>query len=211
MFLYGGLLSPYVMRVVLAARAKGIDLPVKLPDGGLKTPEFLHLNPIGKMPTLVHNGFALPESEVIVQYLEDIHPRISILPANPQERARARLMSRLADVYIMPQLIPVFQGKHVDGAALNAALGYVEHFMGKHDVHAVGHDFSIADCALIPVLFFFDAFQPQQKTADILAGFPKLNAYWQRAKMSDAGMAAIREMSAALSAFMKARAHANNG
>jgi glutathione S-transferase len=210
MFLYGGLLSPFVMRVVLAARAKGIDLPVKLPDGGIKTPEFLKLNPMGKMPTLIHDGFALPESEVIVQYLEDVHPRPSIMPENPQERARARLLSRLADVYVMPQIAVAFQGQPVDAAAMAGALGAVEHFMAKDDTHAAGHGFSIADCTLIPILFFFDAFQAQQKTADMLTDFPKLNSYWQRAKLSETGMSALKDMSAALTAFMKARAHANN-
>jgi glutathione S-transferase len=210
MFLYGGLLSPFVMRVALAARAKGLDLPIKLPDGGMKTPEFLKLNPLGKMPTLVHDGFALPESEVIVQYLEDIHPHPTIMPDHPQDRARARLLSRIADVYVMPQLAVMFQGKSVDSAALAAALAALEHFMAKGDIHAVGHGFSVADCALIPILFFFDAFQAQYKTADMLTDFSKLNSYWQRAKMSDAGMACIKEMSAALAAFMKARAHAKH-
>ncbi len=210
MFLYGGLLSPFVMRVVLAARVKGMDLPVKLPDGGMKTPEFLHLNPLGKMPTLIHDGFALPESEVIVQYLEDVHPRPSIMPEHPQERARARLLSRLADVYVMPQIAVAFQGKPMDVAAMAGALSSVEHFMAKDDIHAAGHSFSIADCTLIPILFFFDAFQAQYKTADMLADFPKLNHYWQRAKLSEAGMGAIKDMSAALIAFMKVRAHAHN-
>ena len=118
MILYGGLLSPFVMRVVLAARAKGLSLPVHEPEGGLKSAGFLKLNPIGKMPTLVDGDFALPESEIIVQYLDEMHPRPSILPDDPRDRARSRLISRLVDVYVVPQLAPVFQGKPVDREGL---------------------------------------------------------------------------------------------
>ena len=71
MKLYGGLLSPFVMRVVLTARAKGIELPVEMPEGGIKSDAFLALNPMGKMPCLVDGDFALPESSVIIDYLED--------------------------------------------------------------------------------------------------------------------------------------------
>jgi len=52
MKLYGGLASPYVARVVLFARLKGIALAPQMPAGGIKTPEYLAKNPMGKMPVL---------------------------------------------------------------------------------------------------------------------------------------------------------------
>lgn len=208
MKLYGGLLSPYVMRVVLAARAKGLDLPVVQPEGGLKTPEFLRLNPIGKMPTLIDGDFVLPESEIIVAFLEEAHPRPSLLPDDPRERARARLLSRLADVYIAPSLQPFFTGKANEetSRALAQALDYLEHFRRDDDHFAVGHQFTIADCTLIPMLFFLDVFQPQAHTADLVAARPKLSAFWERAKLSDIGIRALREQGEALTHFMKAKA-----
>jgi glutathione S-transferase len=206
MKLYGGLLSPYVMRVVLAARAKSMDLPVLQPENGLKSSEFLALNPMGKMPTLIDGDFALPESEIIVQYLEDAHPRPSILPADPKTRARARLITRLIDVYISPLLGPLFQGKGADLNALGAALGYIEHYLDSGHSHAVGAEFSIADCALLPTLFFMDALNASAGTAAFVAKNPKLNAYWERAKMSEVGLWMTHEMSTALTAFLKQRA-----
>ncbi|MEX6723180.1 glutathione S-transferase family protein [Parapedomonas caeni] len=206
MILYGGLLSPFVMRVVLAARAKGLSLPVHEPEGGLKSAGFLKLNPIGKMPTLVDGDFALPESEIIVQYLDEMHPRPSILPDDPRDRARSRLISRLVDVYVVPQLAPVFQGKPVDREGFAAALGYIEHYLSATGPHALGADFTLADCALMPVLFFTDALNARGHTAELVAGHPKLAAYWDRAKLSETGLRMNREMAAALEAFMKARA-----
>lgn len=205
MILYGGKLSPYVMRVLLAARAKGIELTSASPEGGLKSPAFLRLNPIGKVPTMVSDELVVPESEVIVQYLEDIHPRPSLLPEHVKDRARARLISRLADLYVMPQLLAIFSDKGVDVEALKNALGYVDHYLSEKDSHAVGSDFSVADCTLIPILFFMDALQAKAKTADMVAQWPKLAAYWDRAKMSDAGMWAIKEMDKAFQDFMKSR------
>jgi glutathione S-transferase len=210
MKLYGGLLSPYVMRVVLAARAKGMDLPVLQPEGGLKTPEFLKLNPIGKMPTLVDGDFALPESEIILQYLEDTHPRPSVLPADPKTRARARLLSRLVDVYVSPNLGPIFAGKGADKTAMTAAFGYIEHYMDAHGPHAVGADFTVADCALMPILFFMDALNGMAGTAAFVAERPKLAAYWDRAKLSESGIRMLRDMGDAFSAFMKQRAAAQH-
>ena len=52
MKLYGSLVSPYVARVAFAARLKGLTLIPELPPGGIKSAEFLHLNPIGKMPAM---------------------------------------------------------------------------------------------------------------------------------------------------------------
>jgi glutathione S-transferase len=206
MKLYGGLLSPYVMRVVLAARAKGLELPVLQPEGGLKGNAFLALNPIGKMPTLLDGDFALPESEIIVHYLEDVHPRPSIMPQDPKTRARARLIARLIDVYISPRLGPLFQGNGGDLTALDAALGYIEHYLDAGHSHAVGADFSIADCALMPTLFFMDALNATAGTGALMAKQPKLNAYWERAKLSEVGLWMTKEMSTALTAFRKQRA-----
>ena len=92
--LYGALASPYVARVVLAARYKKLDLPVEMPGGGLKSPEYLAMNPYGKMPTLEHGGRHVIESQVICEYLEELYPAPSILPGDALARALARTVSR---------------------------------------------------------------------------------------------------------------------
>ena len=45
---------------------RDLDLPVEMPEGGIKCDAFLKLNPMGKMPCLVDGDFALPESAVII-------------------------------------------------------------------------------------------------------------------------------------------------
>ena len=78
------------MRITLAE--KGIEhqaVAVDLTDRPLWVRE---LNPpSGRVPVL-DDGFVLPESEVIMAYLEERYPEQPLLPADPVERARARLL-----------------------------------------------------------------------------------------------------------------------
>ncbi len=89
MKLYGALASPYVARVVLVARYKQLELPVEMPAGGLKSPEYLAMNPFGKMPTLEHGERHVIESEVICEYLEELHPG-AVPPAGRRPCSRPR-------------------------------------------------------------------------------------------------------------------------
>jgi glutathione S-transferase len=76
MQLIGAMASPYVTRVVMFARIKGIDLPlVDAPGGSPRSEEYLALTPIGKIPSLEVDGRILAESEVVCEYLEDAYPK----------------------------------------------------------------------------------------------------------------------------------------
>lgn len=208
MKIYGGKLSPFVMRVVLAARAKGLDLPVEMPDGGIKSNDFLKLNPMGKMPCLVDGDFALPESSVIIDYLEDTADGPSLYPDNPEDRARARLLARMADLYLVPELTVLFRAREnpdaVPGAIAKIApvLANLERFRRDSDVWAVGGRFSVADATLIPIFFFFDAFAKPFGTDKLLDAEPRLKAWWGRAKTSDLGRQAFAEQFEGLKAMM---------
>jgi glutathione S-transferase len=78
----------------------GIKSPMDL--GGLKSPEYLKLNPQGKMPLLVADEITLPESDTISRYLLDrfVDAGPSFVPASPTERARSDLLCRLHDTYV---------------------------------------------------------------------------------------------------------------
>jgi len=84
--------------VRLLLYAKGIDVEIVEPPGFHASTQskgdYLRINPIGRVPTLVlDDGRALPESEVICEYLEDAYPEPSLRPADPWDRARMRLLS----------------------------------------------------------------------------------------------------------------------
>ena len=53
-------------------------------------PDWLYeKNPLGKVPVLEEDSFVLPESEVIMEYLEERYPEPALLPADPAARARS--------------------------------------------------------------------------------------------------------------------------
>jgi glutathione S-transferase len=83
---------PYCARVRIALTEKGINHEAVVVDLSDRPRWVIDLNPpAGRVPVL-DDGFVLPESEVIMEYLEERHPEPALLPADPAERALARLL-----------------------------------------------------------------------------------------------------------------------
>jgi glutathione S-transferase len=219
MKLYGMLASPYVARVVLFARLKGLDLTPQSPPGGnIKSAEFLALSPIGKMPVLDVDGVGLPESEIICEYLEDAYPARPVIPSQPLDAARARLLARFYDLYVYPQVAALY--KHVNPStrdatavaaatdALNKAFGYIEHFMGSGPF-AVGAAPSLAECALLPGLANIrQSVVPTFGLADPTQGNSKLGRWWTVCGNHEVCGPFMRDYAQAIAAFMKSVAAA---
>jgi glutathione S-transferase len=79
-----------------------------LPSGEHKKPEYLAINPVGKVPALIDDGVIVHDSTIINEYLEDKFPQNKLLPADPVARARARKFEDYADAYLMPSLFKIF-------------------------------------------------------------------------------------------------------
>jgi glutathione S-transferase len=188
MKLYSTGLSPYAARVRLAIYAKGLDIEIAPPaGGGLKSAEYLAINPIGKVPSLVLNdGTVIPESDTILEYLEDKFPQKPLRPAVAEDAARARLLARIGDLYVMTaggalfgQMNPATRDQAAVDAAfakLDDALAYLNVFLGEGPF-ALGATFSTADCALAPLLFFVGLFGRTFGKEDLLSKHPKVAAY----------------------------------
>ncbi len=61
------------------------------------SPEYLQINPRGIVPTLVHDGMAIRESQVILEYLDDAFPEPPLRPASAYDKATMRLWTKLID------------------------------------------------------------------------------------------------------------------
>src|SRR5580692_4447840 len=98
MKLYSVGLSPFAARVRAAIYARDLDIEIVAPPAtGTKSPEYLTLNPMGKIPVLVlDDGTTIPESDTIVEYLEDAFAQNPLRPAAPADAAKARLVARVA-------------------------------------------------------------------------------------------------------------------
>jgi RNA polymerase-associated protein len=82
---------PYCARVRIALAEKGLDYDAVEIDLSDRPAWVYELNVTGRVPIL-DDGFVLPESEVIMAYLEERFPEPALLPPDPAARARARLL-----------------------------------------------------------------------------------------------------------------------
>lgn len=103
--------SHYSAKVRIVAAEKGVELEMPdIPGGSTGSEAYRAINPHQKVPTLVDGELVLPESEVIVEYLEDRFPEPRMLPEAPQDRAESRYLSRFHDLYLAPQLSALYAG-----------------------------------------------------------------------------------------------------
>jgi glutathione S-transferase len=209
MKLYSANLSPFASRARLAIYAKGLDIEISYPPaGGMKSPEYLAINPLGKAPCLqTPTGEGIPESYVILEYLEEVYPEPSLLKGTPEQRARIRLIARIADLYVMSvaqglfgQMNPATRDQAVVDAQLEKltqGLAWLECYLGE-DGYAAGADFSIADCMLAPTLIWLPVFAQTFGRPGLMEGAPKLAAYAGRARAHPAVAKVWAEMEKAI-------------
>lgn len=215
MKLYGAPLSPYVARVLLAIRFKGLDIPVvPAPGGGLKSPDYLAINPYGKMPALDADGTAIIESEVICEFLDERFPQKKILPGDDLARARARIISRAIDLYVLPALLGLLGQMNPATRDLKLVADKLAELKRGRDgletfidaPWCMGDAFTLADCALVPACFFMEKFMPAFGGLDVFADHPRMGAVWRHAQNDPLVANLVREMTDALGDFMRRRA-----
>lgn len=110
--------SPWAMAVFVGLREKGLAFDVEVLDldaGDQRDAGFARQSLTQRVPTLVDGDFSLSESTAIVEYLDDTQPGASLLPRDPQQRARARqvqawLRSDLAALRAERSTVVVFYG-----------------------------------------------------------------------------------------------------
>ena len=194
MKLYSVDLSPYAARVRMQIYAKGIaDITFEQPaDWGM--PRFREKFPIGRIPVLDIDGDLIAESEVIAEYLEEIHPKPSLLGATPRETAHIRMLARIADIYIINNTFMLSgltgaMSRRTPAAARNNGvseqlavevvrnLEALDKLVGKDGFACCGR-ITLADCALVPGLFRVDNILPAVGVDTPIPALANVAAYW---------------------------------
>jgi len=155
--------SPFGSRVTIAARAKGITVDaLPLPAGGLRSPEYLAVNPIAKIPVLLTEaGTVIPESMAILDYIEDRFPTPSLRPDDAEQRARMNVAIQVMDTYVMAPVIRTFP--HLNPSNRDEGMVELEVIRWKDGLATLAHfmasplpqapaGISLADCVLPPSL-----------------------------------------------------------
>ena len=88
-------------RVRFVLQAKGLPFAERKLDlfaGDQLKPEYLAINPNGVVPSLLHDGRAIIDSSVIMEYLDEVFPgEARLVPDDPVERAKMRALMRFID------------------------------------------------------------------------------------------------------------------
>lgn len=217
MKLYSLPLSPYSARVRGAIYAKDLAVEIVTPPGDWRTSDaFRAINPLVRVPVLIlDNGAALPESGVIVEYLEDAFPKPSLRPNTPEALARVRLITQIAELYVQPAAMPLFVAYDaekrdmpaIEGqwAKLKGGLCQLERLLTPH-TFATGDRMSTADVWLTPVRFVLSGLMDFTGRTDLLDTFPLVAGYAEVVQQ-DAVLGRVwREMNDGLRVFMESRA-----
>jgi glutathione S-transferase len=187
-------ISPYSARVRMQIYAKGLtDIAIEQPStyGTLK---FYQDHPIGRIPLLEIDGEAIPESAVIAEYLEEIYPEPSLLGATPRENAHIRTLARIGDIYLMNNTFmlagqtrvlaaqtPVTTGNEgivaLLGGQLASSTKALDRMIGRDGFACLGR-VTLADCALVPALFYLEIVLASRGLADPIAANANVAAYW---------------------------------
>ncbi|WP_460531778.1 glutathione transferase [Chitinimonas naiadis] len=99
-------ISPYAMSAFVALQEKGLSFELKTLDlatAQYRDPAYAATSLTQRVPTLVHDGFALSESSAITEYISEVFPGASLYPADPRQRARARQVQ----AWIRSDLMPI--------------------------------------------------------------------------------------------------------
>jgi glutathione S-transferase len=186
--LYGHLFSSYTQKVLIALYENGTPFEFRSigPDTPQHTAEWMRRWPLRKFPLLVEGDRNVAETSIIIEYLQLVHPGpVRLLPADPMAALEVRFLDRFFDLHVMSAAQHAVDGalsgdpvKRKEGLALSVeklelAYAWLEGQLAGR-TWAAGAEFTLADCAAAPALFYADW------THQISDAYPALRAYRTR-------------------------------
>ena len=109
--LYSAKGCPFARRTRVVLHEKDIDFETREVDFRNKSDEFLEASPNGKVPVVVVDGDSLYESNIVNQYLDEVHEEPKLMPGDPKARAYARIWMARANDDFYPQVFVSSMGR----------------------------------------------------------------------------------------------------
>jgi glutathione S-transferase len=212
MILFSGDLSPYSAKVRMQIYAMGVndDFSFELPVVQFFSGKLKEVSPIGRIPILKTDEGLIPESEVIAEYIDELYPQQSLVGNTPMERANIRVLSRIADTYLMDNIflalgqmrVPEPNQAIIDLLTAQVVRGVtaLEEYLTADGYAAGGTELTRADCSLVPALYMCDRTLPRLGISNPVLGLVKTEAYWGRIQQNEHAARVIDEMDRGLKA-----------
>ena len=203
--------SPYATRVRVQIYKKQLDITIEPPPEALRTAEFIQRFPMGKIPVLeLDDGSHLPDSWVIMEYLEDVMPAMALRPEGATARAQMQLLARYTDTYLGPAAVaPLFTRVATPGGTENAQeqLAALDNELARLErLLQFLPDFNdrplhLGDIVLAPSIDYVLLLGPMFGRQDPLENYPLVSAWWQWVTADAAVARGSEEMRTAVQAF----------
>jgi len=204
MRLYHHPMSSNARRAVMTAVHLGLKLDLTVVDlakGAQRDPQFLRMNPNGKVPVLDDDGFFLTESHAIMQYLADKTPGQTLYPQELRARADVNRWLFWSAQHFQPAVSvlgwehlvkPILGMGDADPAQVKLGNGLVSACAAILDAHLAGKSWisgdalSLADYAIAtPLAYIQQAKLPVSEHTNVLAWFARVQELeaWKRTGM----------------------------
>lgn len=171
--LYDAARCPYCARVRIVLAEKGIEYEPVAIDLDDRPAWIYEKNVTGKVPVVEEDAWVLPESAVIMEYLEERYPEPALLPPDPADRAAARLWIFRHDDFTQPYYA-LRRGEDGAAARFDAQLGRLDAALSER-AWLGGGAFGLADIAYVPWVL-----RARDMLGIPLAGFPAVSAWLGR-------------------------------
>lgn len=172
--LYDAPRCPYCARVRIVLAEKGVPFETVTIDLANRPAWLLEHNPPdGRVPVLEDDGWMLPESSVVDEYLEERFPEPPLLPADPAERAAARFLVFRFDDLGRPYYA-MRRGEPGAEERVARALAGLDHLVDRTPF-LTGRSFGLADVAYLPWLL-----RMRDLMGISLDGYPRLVEWLDR-------------------------------
>ncbi len=186
---YGADLSCPANKVRFVANALGIEYEykrVKLKDGEHRLPDFLKLNPVGKIPIVDDNGFVLFESDAIIKYLSSKNKSVFY----SEDIKKKALIDQWLDFIsihingamnriVFNRIFAPFLGAEVDEKSYECGVKFINRFLPvvenqiQKNKFFLGEDLSLVDFALLSTL------DPVEAAGQELSTYPSMSKWRQ--------------------------------
>jgi glutathione S-transferase len=171
--LYDAARCPYCARVRIVLAEKGVEYePVEI-DLTDRPAWIYEKNVTGRVPVVEEDAWLLPESAVIMEYLDERYPEPPLLAADPADRALARLWIFRHDNFTRPYYA-LRRGEDGAAARLEAELGKLDAALAERPWLG-GRDYGLADIAYVPWVL-----RARDMLGVPLDGFPAVAAWLER-------------------------------